>query len=142
VGGCRGREIRRHARVRTRRSTASAEGAELTGQAHGAEREEKGCAGQQLGDWRSGPARERERERVQGRKTSADRSTPLGSEQEREGAREGELPLTGGVRLSDSAGARPGWADLGRLGCFTLSFFFEFFNSFSISFSIGFSNRN
>jgi hypothetical protein len=44
VGGRRGREIRRRARVRTRRSTASAEGAELTGQAHGAQRE-KGTRG-------------------------------------------------------------------------------------------------
>jgi hypothetical protein len=57
VGGHRGREIRRRARVRTCRSTASAEGAELTGQAHSAEREEKGCAGQRLGGWRSEPAR-------------------------------------------------------------------------------------
>jgi hypothetical protein len=43
VGGRRGQEIRRRARVRTRRSTASAEGAELTGQAHSAEREERGA---------------------------------------------------------------------------------------------------
>jgi hypothetical protein len=42
---------------------------------------------------------------VRGRKTGADRSAPLGSEREREGAREGELPLTGGVRLSGGAGA-------------------------------------
>jgi hypothetical protein len=53
-------------------------------------------------------ARETERER-RGEKTGADRSAPLGSEREREGAREGEVPLTGGVRLSDGAGARPGW---------------------------------
>jgi hypothetical protein len=52
---------------------------------------------------------ERERERA-GEVTGADRSAPLGSEREREGAREGELPLTGGVRLSDDTGARPGWA--------------------------------
>jgi hypothetical protein len=45
VGGRRGREIRRRARVRTRQSMASAEGAELTGQAHGAEREERGTQG-------------------------------------------------------------------------------------------------
>jgi hypothetical protein len=109
VGGRRGREIRRRARVRARRSTVSAEGAELTGQAHGAEREEKGCAGQLLGDWRPGPARQRERERA-GRKMSADRLAPLGSEREREGTREGELLLTGGVRLLDGAGTRPGWA--------------------------------
>jgi hypothetical protein len=42
VGGRRGREIRRRARVRTRRSTVSAEKAKLTGQAHGAKREERG----------------------------------------------------------------------------------------------------
>jgi hypothetical protein len=35
---------------------------------------------------------------------------PLGSERGREGAREGELPLTGGARLSNGASARPGWA--------------------------------
>jgi hypothetical protein len=62
--------------------------------------------GQRLGDWRSRPARQGER--AWGRKTGADRSDPLGSERGREGAREGELPLTGGVRLSDDAGAWPG----------------------------------
>jgi hypothetical protein len=45
VGGRRGREIRRRARVRMRWSTASAERAELTWQAHSAEREEKGVRG-------------------------------------------------------------------------------------------------
>jgi hypothetical protein len=45
VGGRRGREIWRCERVRTRRSTASAEGVELTGQALGAEREERGVRG-------------------------------------------------------------------------------------------------
>jgi hypothetical protein len=44
------------------------------------------------------------------KETGADRSATLGSEREREGTREGELPLTGGVRLSDGVGARPGWA--------------------------------
>jgi hypothetical protein len=85
--------------------------------------------------------RQRERERT-GKKTGADRLAPLGSERGREGTREGELPLTGGVRLSDGAGARPGWADWAGLGCFLLFFFSEFSNSFSISFSIGFSNPN
>jgi hypothetical protein len=46
--------------VRTRRSTAGAEGAELTGQAHGAEREEKGARGN--GSATSDPgSRDRER---------------------------------------------------------------------------------
>jgi hypothetical protein len=56
------------------------------------------------------------------KKTGADRLAPLGSERERDGARERELPLTGEVRLSGGAGARPGWAELGRLGCFLLFF--------------------
>jgi hypothetical protein len=44
VGGRRGREIRRRARVRTRRSTAGEGKADLTRQAHGVERE-KGMHG-------------------------------------------------------------------------------------------------
>jgi hypothetical protein len=70
-------------------------------------------------------SRETERERwsERAKKNGTDRLAPLGTEREREGAREGELPLTGGVRLSGDAGARPGWADLGRLGCFPLFFF-------------------
>jgi hypothetical protein len=50
----------------------------------------------------------------------------VGGERGREGAREGELPLTGGVRLSDGAGTQPGWADLADLGCFLLYFFSGF----------------
>jgi hypothetical protein len=72
------------------------------------ERERKGVLGataQQLAN----RARKAEREEKRGGEgTGADRSAPLGSEREREGARERELPLTGGVRLSDGAGARPG----------------------------------
>jgi hypothetical protein len=63
VGERRGREIRRRARVRTRRSTASAEGAELTGQAHAAEREERGVRGNVSATGDSGP-QDRERERA------------------------------------------------------------------------------
>jgi hypothetical protein len=44
------------------------------------------------------------------KKTGTDRLAPLGSEREKEGARERELPLTGGVRLLGGAGAQPGWA--------------------------------
>jgi hypothetical protein len=50
--------------------------------------------------------RDRERESARAKETGADRSAPLGSEREREGTREGELPLTGRVRLSGGAGAR------------------------------------
>jgi hypothetical protein len=111
MGGSRGREIRRRARVRTRRSTAGAEGAELTGRVHGAESEERGARGNGSATGDPGPRdRERERGSVRVKEIGADRSVPLGSEREREGAREGELPLTGGVRLSDGVGARPGWA--------------------------------
>jgi hypothetical protein len=79
VGGLRGREIRRRARVRTRRSTAGAGRAYLTGQAHGTEREEgtRGATTQQLAN----RARETEREEGSaGEETGADRSAPLGSE--------------------------------------------------------------
>jgi hypothetical protein len=66
-----------------------------------------------------------------GEETGADRSAPLGSERERESAHERGLPLTGGVRLSGGAGARPGWS---KLGCISFFFFSGFSNSFSISF--------
>jgi hypothetical protein len=60
MGGRRGRETRRRARVRTRWSTVRAGRAELTGQAHGAEREKRtrGATAQQLAN----RAREAERE--------------------------------------------------------------------------------
>jgi hypothetical protein len=47
----------------------------------------KGRAGQRLDDWRSWPARQRERERA-GEVTGADRSAPTGREREREHAQE------------------------------------------------------
>jgi hypothetical protein len=63
VGRRRSRETRRRVRVRTRWSKARAGKAELTRQAHDAER--KGDArGQRLGNWRTEPARQRERERA------------------------------------------------------------------------------
>jgi hypothetical protein len=65
--------------------------------------------GQRLGTGEPGP-RDRERESERAKETGADRSAPLGSEREREGVHEGEQPLTGGVRPSGGAGARPGWA--------------------------------
>jgi hypothetical protein len=58
VGGRRGREIRRRARVRTRWSTARMGRAELTGQAHNAEKEKgtRGATARQLAN-RAGPQR-------------------------------------------------------------------------------------
>jgi hypothetical protein len=61
--------------------------------------------GQRLGTGKPGP-RDRERESERAKETSADRLTPLDSEQEREGTHEGESSLTGGVRLSGGAGTR------------------------------------
>jgi hypothetical protein len=84
---------------------ARARKAELTRQAHGAERE-KGTRGGN-GSALANQARETEREREQAKETSADRSAPLGSERAREGGHEGEPPLIGGVRLSGGAGV---WA--------------------------------
>jgi hypothetical protein len=108
--------------------------ADLTGRVHSAERERKGALGataQQLANW----AHEAEREKKRaGEETGADRSAPVSRERARESARERELPLIGGVRLSGSPGARPGWAELGRLGCISFLFFSRFSNSFSISF--------
>jgi hypothetical protein len=108
VGGRRGRETRRRARVRTRRSTARVGKAKLTRQAQGAKRE-KGTRGGN-GSALANRARETERESEQAKEYGADRLTPLGSERERDGAHEGEPLLTGGIRMSSDAGARPGWA--------------------------------
>jgi hypothetical protein len=129
VGGRRGREIWRRARVRTRRSTASAEGSELTGRVHGAERGERGVRGN--GSTTGGPGpRDRERESARVKETGADRLAPLGSERGREGADKRGPP----VRRRGCAGAWPAWADWAGLGCFLRFFFSEFSNSFSISF--------
>jgi hypothetical protein len=66
VGGHRGRETRRRARVRTRRSTARAGKAELTRQAHDAEREmgTRGATTWRLAIRARENERERERERA------------------------------------------------------------------------------
>jgi hypothetical protein len=73
-------------------------------------RERKGdTRGQQLGTGKPGPRdTHRERESERSKETGADRSAPLGCERLREGAHEGESPLTSGVHLSGGTGARPG----------------------------------
>jgi hypothetical protein len=112
VGGRRGREIRRRVRVRMCWSTASVGKAELTRQAYGAEREKRDARGN--GSTTGDPdPRDREKGSARAKETGANRSALLGSEREREGAREGELPLTGGVGLLGGVGARPGWGKLG-----------------------------
>jgi hypothetical protein len=65
VGGRRGRETQRRARVRTRRSMAGAGKADLTRQVHDAERE-KGTRGATTRHWRTGPLKQRERGRASG----------------------------------------------------------------------------
>jgi hypothetical protein len=75
MGGRRGRETRRCARVCMRRSTASAKKAELTRQAHAAEREKEDARGQQLGTSEPGP-RDTERERANGRRKLAPTGRP------------------------------------------------------------------
>jgi hypothetical protein len=77
VGGRRGREIRRRARVRTRWSTASAGKAELTRQAHDAEREreERGARGNGSTAGDPGP-RDTQRERESGRRKLAPTDRP------------------------------------------------------------------
>jgi hypothetical protein len=109
VGGRRGREIHRRARVRTRRSTARAGKAELTRQAHSVEREKGTRGGNDSTQANWACETEGERERT-GEGNWCRQVGPTG-QRERESARgRGELSLTGGVRLSGGVGARPGWA--------------------------------
>jgi hypothetical protein len=86
VGGRRGREIRRRARVRTRRSTASAGKAELSRQAHDAERERKGALGATTRRL-AFRARDTQRERASGRRKLAPTDRPHWAASERGRAR-------------------------------------------------------
>jgi hypothetical protein len=141
VGGRRGREIWRRARVRTRRSTASAEGAELTAQAHGAEREgARGATTQRLAIRAHETHTERERAGEKNWHRQIDPTGQRGREGVRARGRTAAERRGPPVRRRRRASARSGWANLGRLGCFILFFFSGFYNSFSISFSIEFSN--
>jgi hypothetical protein len=113
VGGRRGREIRRRARMRTRRSTASAEGAKLIGQAHGTEREERDARGNGSATGDPGSRdREREMERT-GEENWRRQVAPIG-QRAREGghARGRAVADRRGppVRRRGRAGARPGSA--------------------------------
>jgi hypothetical protein len=115
VGGRRGREIRRRARVRTGRSTTGAGRAGLTGQAHDVEREKgtRGATTQQLANWTHETKRERRGARV---KKPTLTGRPQWAESERGSELKRELLLTGGAYLSSGAGARarslagPSWA--------------------------------
>jgi hypothetical protein len=83
------------------------------------------------------------------KKTGADRSAPLDSEREREGAREGELPLIGGVRMLGGASERarrlagPSWAGWAAFPFsfsldFLIPFLFLFYRVFNSKFKLGF----
>jgi hypothetical protein len=99
----------------------------------------KGRAEQWLGDWRTGPARQTEREHA-GKKTGADRLVPLGRERESERARKTGAhrrgpPVRGG---GPAPGTGPGglvWA------AFPFSFSLNFLIPFPFLF-LGFSNPN
>jgi hypothetical protein len=140
VGGRRGRETRRCARVRMRRSTATrGEGGADRAGPRRRERKE-GRSGQRLDDWRSGPARQRERGSTRAKETGADGSAPLGGERERERARVGGgtaadrrgPPVRGGRR---ARGTGPGglvWT------AFSFSFSLNFLIPFLFLFLFGF----
>jgi hypothetical protein len=77
----------RRARVRTRRSTVSVKGAELTGQAHDAKREKRGTRGNGSATGDPGP-RDRESERGQRKLAPTDRPHWAASERGRARVRE------------------------------------------------------
>jgi hypothetical protein len=118
VGERRGRETRRRA-----------ERAELTGLAHGAEREKRDARGNGSTTGDPDPRDRERRGSERAKETGADRSAPLGSEREKEGTRE-RLAPKGGVHLSGAAGARgtgPGglvWAEMAFF--FSLDFLIPF----------------
>jgi hypothetical protein len=129
----RGRGSRRLTRVRARWSTAGAGTAELTGKAHGAERE-KGARGNGSASGRAAP-RDGEGRGARGGENNWRRQVGPTGQREGGGKHAGQKPpLTGGAHLSGGAGARARWAELGRLGCFAFFFFSGFSNCFSISF--------
>ena len=106
VGGRRGRETRRRARVRTRRSTAGAGKADLTGRVHGVERE-KGTHGGN-GSTLENRAREIERE-IESEVTCADRLGP---------------PVKGGKRARETGSGWLVWAKMAF--SFSLDFLIPF----------------
>jgi hypothetical protein len=137
VGGRRGRETRRRARVHKRRSTAGARKAELAGLVHGAGREKRDARGNGSMTGDPGPRdREREGERA-GEVTGADRLDPLGGERARESGRSGLRRQVGLACEAERARGRGCTrAGLNGLPWGQISFFYfpEISNAFSIYF--------
>jgi hypothetical protein len=120
--------VRECARVGPRRGVGKAE---LTGRSHGAVR----GSGRAEGTARcADEAGSRGRDR-KGRASEGNRCRQPGPTRQREGERES----AGKETAADGAGEWPGWAELGRLGCFGLFYFPRIYNCFSISFSLGVS---
>jgi hypothetical protein len=77
----------------------------------------RGRAGQQLGNWRTRPTRQREIRGVRAKETGVDRSAPLGSERENERARKTGAdrrgpPIRGGRRTRGTGPDGLVWAEL------------------------------
>jgi hypothetical protein len=137
-----GRGSWRRARVRAHWSTAGEGRADLTREAHGAERERRGAQGNGSASGRTGPrGREGRGARRRG-KQLAPTSWPHWAERgrgERAGGKIAADRWHPPVRRCGRMGAWPSCALLGRLGSFAFFFFSGFSNGFSISFSLGFS---
>jgi hypothetical protein len=129
VGERRGRETQRRA-----------ERAELTGLAHGAEREKRDARGNDSMTGDLDP-RDREREGARGRRKPAPTDRPHWAVSERKRARVRDWRRQAGSACQGRQ-ARVGLGLVGWFGPKWLFLFPGFSNSFSISFSIGFSNLN
>jgi hypothetical protein len=140
VGGRRGRETRRRARVRTRWSTAGARKAELTGLAHGTEGEKGTRGGNDSALANQARETEREGERA-GEVTGADRLGPLGSERARESGRSG-LRRQVGLACQVERARGHAWAGLNGLPWAELAFRISLEFLMPFLFPIEFSNPN
>jgi hypothetical protein len=137
VGGRRGQETQRRARVRTRWSSTGARKEDLTRLAHDAEGEKRDARGNGSTTGNPGPRdREREGERA-GEVTGADRLGPLGSERARESGRSRLRREVGLACQAERARGRGHTrADLNGLSWAELAFFY--FPGISNAFSIYF----
>jgi hypothetical protein len=103
---------------------------------------EGGHTGQRLGDWRTGPARQRGKRGTQAKGTGADNLAPLGSEREREGCGADWRRQAGSAcqeRKARGRAARPCglvWAKL------AFSFFLNFLIAFPFLFSRVFNSNS